>query len=208
MTVDLPGYGANHKHLGVWRLLWSLLCHPNSIKRTKGGPLSEGSVQILAACHELSIVKSFKPISQVTVPFNISYSGLIRLANIPPSSTRISCELSFQGLSQKAGSGRQGTALAEDSRVNFIARHRTITLISHLWVTLATLLGHHTITGRKVLIFYIWRLDLTVSAFPFRRGKHSPKSQAQVRNLLQVSVKPVEDNGGKREKALSYYDLS
>lgn len=59
-----------------------------------------------------------------------------------------------------------------------------------------------------MLISDIWRLCLAVPAFLFRRGKHGAKSQAQVRNFLQVSVNPVEENGGKREKALLYYDLS
>lgn len=91
---------------------------------------------------------------------------------------------------------------------NLIARHRTIISISHLRVILETPSCHHTTVGRKVLISDIWRLHLAVPAFPFRRGKRGAKSQAQVRNFLQVSVNPVEENGGKREKALLYYDLS
>lgn len=100
-----------------------------------------------------------------------------------------------------------GTA-SEDTPANFIGRHRTIISISHLRVILETPLCHHTTVGRKVLISDIWRLGLEVPAFPFRRGKRGAKSQAQVRNFLQESVNPVEDNGGKREKALLYYDLS
>lgn len=101
-----------------------------------------------------------------------------------------------------------GGIASEDTPATFIARRRTIISISHLRVILETPLYHHTTVGRRVLIFDIWRLRLAVPAFPFRRGKHGAKSQAQVRNFLQVSVNPNEDSGGKREKAVLYYDLS
>lgn len=170
MTVDLPGYEANHNHPGVW-------CPPTGIKRTKG---SKGSAQILAACHEWSVVKPSRRTSRVTDTFPHFLLWTQSNHNSPCKVSVTSPNLNFSWVKafrcslQKACSGRWGTwrrditsitSLSEDTFVNFIAHHRTIIFISNLWVILETLLCHHTTVRRKVLTFYIWRLCFTVPAF-------------------------------------------